>query len=134
MAKITVEDYDHTKHRDWMGYVDRAQRERRLRAGAILPRKVCTVRVCQFTFVFHSLCQLEMCLQYYAKEHHPTSKQPFDANATYDHEEAQLWFDRLPQYLLEKPKRTKVVAALQQGVEQYAKAIEPTKKGAKSRS
>jgi hypothetical protein len=118
MAHITIEDYDATRHGNPMWYVDDAQRERHQRAPTIIPCKVCLVNVCGFTFVFHSLPQLRLCLDYYSEEHHPSSRLPILGG---DHWEFQRWFEKLPQFLLEKPKRSKVIAALKNTLEEYSR-------------
>jgi len=84
-------------------------------AHSLLAREVWFVRVCSFTFVFHGLSQVEACLDYYRKKVRPSSRIPGDRLGDYggDHGERQRWFERLPMYLLEEPKRKKVVAALQ---------------------
>lgn len=120
MARITIEDFDATRHGNPMWYIDDAQRERYLRAPTIVPYKVCLVDVCGFTFVFHSLPQLRLCLEYYLQAHQPSSRLPvYDKNFGGDHWETQRWFEKLPQYLLEMPKRTKVVAALKKALDEY---------------
>jgi hypothetical protein len=122
MARITIEDYDSTRHMNSMWYIDDAQRERYFRAPTLTPYKVCLVDVCGFTFVFHSLLQLRVCLEYYTQEHHPSSRLPvYTENLGGDHNEMQRWFEKLPQFLLEKGKRAKVVAALERGLEEYSK-------------
>jgi hypothetical protein len=125
MATITIEDFDSTRHGNPMWYIDNAQRERHLRAPTIVRYKVCLVRVCGFSFVFHSLPQLRLCLEYYSQEHQPSSRLLlYEKNFGGDHWEAQRWFEKLPQYLLEKPKRTKVVAALTKAIEEYSRVPE----------
>ena len=88
----------------------------------LLPREVWYVRVCSFTFVFHTLQQLQACLDYYGKKTHPSSRIPFAELANYggDSSECQRWFERLPMYLLEEPKRQKVVAALRTARSQWS--------------
>ena len=108
-----------------MWYIDNAQRQRHDRAPTIVRYKVCVVNVCGFTFGFHSLPQLRLCLEYYDQEHHPSSRLPvYDDNLCWPHLETQRWFERLPQYLLEKPKRSKVIAALKEALEEYSKLPE----------
>jgi hypothetical protein len=66
-----------------------------------------------------------MCLDYYSKEHQPSSRLPvYDENLGGDHFEAQRWFEKLPQYLLEKPKRARVVAALEKALKEYSRVPE----------
>jgi len=88
-------------------------------AHSLLAREVWFVRVCSFTFVFHTLPQIEACLAYYSKRIHPSSRLPADQMG--DHWEHQRWFERLPMYLLEKPKRKKVVSALRTAVRDWTK-------------
>lgn len=71
------------------------------------------VNVASFTFQFISRRQVEDCLNYYQRTTHPSSRLPVGAM---DHWEAQRWFERLPMYLLEAPKKTKVVKALKQAL------------------
>jgi hypothetical protein len=123
MARIIIEDYkpNLNGHRNPMGYVDNAQRGRYSRAPSLMPYKVCLVNVCDFTFEFHSVPQLKLCLEYYLAERHPSSRLPvYTENLGGDHWETQRWFEKLPQYLLEKPKRTKVVAAFTKALKEYA--------------
>lgn len=125
MAKITVEDYDPWRHHNHMWSIDDAQRERHLRAPTIIPYKVCLVTVCGFTFIFHSVCQLRSCHEYFSAEHHPLSRLPiYTENLGGDHLEMQRWFEKLPQYLLSKPKRKKVLAALVRALDEYSKIPE----------
>ena len=79
------------------------------------------VRVCSFTFEFHSTEQIIICLDYYSEKVHPSSRIPWKELPDYggDHSEVQRWFERLPMYLLEEPKRQKVVKALSSAVEQF---------------
>src|SRR5438034_9292935 len=76
---------------------------------SLSPKEVWYVRVCSFTFAFHSMAQLEACFAYYSRKIHSTSRITEDNPL----QEPQRWFERLPMYLLEEPKRKKVVAALQ---------------------
>lgn len=121
MSRITIEDFDVLRHRNPMRYVDNAQRERQRRAPTIVPYKVCVVDVCGFTFFFHSLPQLRACLDFYSQTHHRSSRLPvYDVNMGGDHWETQRWFELLPQYLLKKSKRFRVVAALKLAIKEYS--------------
>ena len=85
--------------------------------ASLADRAVWFVRVCSFTFEFQTAEQLEACLAYYGQKIHPSSRVP----EVYfgDHWEAQRWFERLPMYLLEEPKRKRVVAALEKALKQW---------------
>jgi len=86
---------------------------------SLKPKEVLYVKVCSFTFAFHSLAQLEGCLEYYRQRIRPTSRIPEVQLGGSDHWECQRWFERLPMYLLEEPKRKRVVAALQLALKQW---------------
>jgi hypothetical protein len=79
------------------------------RAPTLIPKSVLMVNVVSFTFQFFSIEQVRDCLAYYERKTHPSSRLSIGAA---DHWEAQRWFDRLPMYLLEEPKRARVVRAL----------------------
>jgi len=122
MAQITIEDFDPLRHPNPMSYVDNAQAERSAHVGKLVPYKVCVVSVCGFRFLFHSVLQLELCLEYYRLEHRPSTRLPVHTGLYGgDHWETQRWFERLPQRLLEKSKRPLVVAALERAAAEYGK-------------
>jgi hypothetical protein len=67
-----------------------------------------------------SVTQLELCFEYYRRRHHPTSRLPVETGYYGgDRGETQRWFDKLPNYLLEKAKRPKVVSALERALVEY---------------
>lgn len=74
-----------------------------------MPKNVMLVSVASFTFQFFSTRQLSECLEYYRQKTHPSSRLDVRGGS---HWEFQRWFERLPMYLLEEPKREKVVKAL----------------------
>ena len=120
MATIKIEDFDHRRHPNPMWYIDDEQSKRHRRAPSVTPYKVCSVEVCGFTFVFHSVAQIDVCLDYYRRQHHRSSRLPvYTENLGGDHSETQRWFEKLPQYLLESSKRPKVVAALERAKGEY---------------
>jgi hypothetical protein len=121
MPQIKIEPFDPMRHGNPMWYIDDAQRKRYWKSPTLTDYKVCLVTVCSFTFIFHSTEQIEMCLGYYRAEHHPSSRLPvYTENLGGDHSETQRWFEKLPQYLLEKPKRLKVVNALEKALREYS--------------
>jgi hypothetical protein len=124
MSKIWTERFDPRRHRNPMNWGWDAPEapaiERHHNAPTLERHDVWFVRVAGFTFEFHALPQLRACLAYYATAHHPTSRLPV-ANGTYggDQSETQRWFERLPMYLLEAPKREQVVKALTNALTQW---------------
>jgi hypothetical protein len=106
MAKIWKEKRDPLIHRNrmWDQYPVPVNSE-----GYITEPWVYFVRVCSFTFEFQSMEQIEGCLEYYSRKTHPSSRLRIGAA---DPWEMQRWFERLPMYLLEEPKRQRVVKAL----------------------
>jgi hypothetical protein len=127
MPQVKIEAYDPLKHPNPMWYIDDAQSKRHWRAPSLSEYKVCLVTVCSFTFIFHSTEQLALCLDYYRREHQPSSKLPvYTENLGGDHSEMQRWFEKLPQYLLEKSKRMKVVKALERAMREYLRVRSAT--------
>src|ERR1700722_1561183 len=88
--------------------------------ASLLPRYVIVVKVVSFTFRFGSIKQLRECLRYYEKKIQPSSRvaaKQIAADIGEDWRtqrgwEVERWFERLPMYLLEEPKRQKVLKAL----------------------
>jgi hypothetical protein len=86
----------------------------------LAPREVVLVRVASFTFRFTTTKQLRDCIEYYERKTHPTSRlsaKVIAADIGPDWRElrsweVERWFERLPMYLLEGPKRQKVLKAL----------------------
>ena len=119
MPKIWSEPYEWTKHRNPMGwqFAQPAGIARHDRAPTLEPHDVLLVRVAGFTFEFHSLEQLQACRAFYVEKHQPTGRLPVETGSCGgDHTEVQRWFERLPLYLREEPKRQRVVAALDAAV------------------
>jgi hypothetical protein len=88
--------------------------------ASLLPRHVIVVQVVSFTFKFGTVEQLRECIAYYEKKTHPSSRIPAKRCEFYLGEnwrklrgwDVERWFERLPMYLLEEPKRQKVLKAL----------------------
>ena len=80
------------------------------------PQLVLFVAVCDFTFEFHSLEQLRACLTFYNRRLQPTGRRDIGSA---DHWELERWFERLPLYLREEPKREKVAAVLQRALNEF---------------
>jgi hypothetical protein len=120
MARIWTEPFDSARHRDEMQDGSPAAGiTRYYRARTLEPHEVLFVRVAGFTFQFQSVDQLRACLEYYATKLHPTSRAPIVHDG--DHWESQRWFERLPLFLREEPKRQKVVAALEEALHQFTR-------------
>ena len=88
--------------------------------ASLAPRHVIVVRVASFAFRFETVERLRECIKYYEKKTHPSSRIPAKALAADLGEDwrelrgwdVERWFERLPMYLLEEPKRQKVLKAL----------------------
>jgi hypothetical protein len=104
-----------------MRWIDDTQRERHERAPNLIPYSVCLVTVKGFTFIFHSVEQIRICLDYYQRKLHASSRLPvYTQNLGGDHWECQRWFERLPQFLLEEKTRNAVVSTLEQAIVEYS--------------
>jgi hypothetical protein len=91
----------------------------------LVPRFAIVVEVAAFRFGFGSLEQLRACIDYYSVKTHPSSRLPnrelaADLGDDWREQrgwEVERWFERLPMYLLEEPKRKKVLKALQEALQ-----------------
>jgi hypothetical protein len=117
MARIWKETVDHwgRTHMSGIGKPHRSNHD----YGKM---EVWYVRVCSFTFEFNHPDQVDACLGYYSQKVRPSSRIPANELHLFggDQSECQRWFERLPMYLLEEPKRLKVVQALTQAKSRWA--------------
>ena len=82
-------------------------------------RRVVFVRVAGFTFRFDTFDQLRLCLNFYRRRLHPSRRSRAVAAALAAGQSRwclERWYERLPLYLREEPKRRKVVAALEKAM------------------
>ena len=119
MAQIWSETFDKRKHQNQMLEV-KSSTDDHDRAPTLLQRQVYFVRVCSFTFQFHSIQQIQACLDYYARKIQPSSRLDIGSADTW---ECLRWFERLPLFLREEPKRQRVVKALTAALEQFQSEI-----------
>ena len=115
------ESYDWKKHKNRMG--GKGAQPDRHHDEALDPHTVYFVRTCGFKFEFHSLAQLQVCLDYFSRKVHPSSRIKKRKLVEYcgDHSEAQRWFERLPMKLMDNHRRPRVVAALKSAQEDFNK-------------
>ena len=92
--------------------------------SAVTSRWIYFVRVCGFTFEFASVDQIKEYLAFYSRKIHPTSRLSVYSTTNLVHEkgEWERWYERLPLYLQEEPKRQRVVKALAAAIERFAPA------------
>jgi hypothetical protein len=103
-----------------MARISKVVVERQDGNASLTPKHVIVVRVASFAFRFETVQQLRECLKYYQKKTRPSSRIPakkLAADLGEDWRElrgwdVERWFERLPMYLLEEPKRQKVLKAL----------------------
>lgn len=105
-----------------MARVSKVPLERHDGMASLVPRHVIVVPVASFAFRFESIEQLRACIKYYEKKTRPRPSSRVAAK-TLAAELGERWrelrgwevercFERLPMYLLEEPKRQKVLKAL----------------------
>jgi hypothetical protein len=119
MAQIWAELYDCAKHQDRMlgvpGIPSRGPVPQSLET-----HRVYFVRVCSFTFEFHSIQQIRECLAFFSRKVRPSSRASLAGLCPgFEHWEAQRWFDRLPMRLLEERRRVPIAQALSQALERF---------------
>lgn len=108
-----------------MARISKKQLKRLDGTASLIPRHVIVVRVASFTFRFGTIRQLRECIKYYEKKTRPSSRVAAKTLAAELGEgwralrgwDIERWFERLPMYLLEEPKRQKVLKALSQALE-----------------
>lgn len=119
MTKIWSEPYDSLRHRSPMPPTPEREAiaDRHFRSKTLEPYRVILVRVCAFTFEFHTVDEIRACLAFYARKIHPSGRSAAaaEADVAWRHE-VQHWHERLPLYLREEPKRVQVVAALEEAL------------------
>lgn len=113
MAKVTKErvNWSKSRHRENLF---------RLSDLPLKSRNIIVVRVASFAFRFDSIEKLKSCIRFFEQKIHPTSRIPAKAlEREFGPDwrklrgwEFERWFERLPMYLLEEPKRQKVLKAL----------------------
>ena len=119
MARIWKEQFDPAKHQNRMRGVEGVKPDY-FRAPTIVRVSIYFVCVCSFTFEFHSIAQIEMTHAYYARKIHPSRRVDISKLCPgFEHWEAQRWFEQLPLYLREEPKRIKVIAALEKALKMF---------------
>jgi len=130
MAKIWSEKYDPKRHRDKMRDASRipgVPTEQYWRAPTLQRYLVYFVRVCGFTFEFHSIEQLEVCLEFFSQKVRPSSMIRFsesDRRIHWLHWVCQRWFERLPMKLLEERRRVRIVPALKKALAQFKSELD----------
>ena|ERR1700730_14941910 len=103
-----------------MARISKVPVERHDGKASLVPRHVIVVRVPSFAFRFESVERLRECIKYYEKKTRPSSRIAARALAAklggnwreLRGRENERWFERLPMYLLEEPRRHKVLKAL----------------------
>jgi len=88
-----------------------------------MPHEVIFVEVCSFTFRFDSQEQIEEAVTFYEQKLPASSREPESVYSLrgYDRGESERWFETLPLFLREEPKRQKVVKALREALALTAK-------------
>ena len=129
MAQIWTETFDPKRHHDRMRDVSRipgVPTEQYWRAPTLQRYPVYFVRVCGFTFEFHSIEQLQVCLEFFSQKVRPSSMIKFsesDKSIAWLHWVCQRWFERLPMQLLAERRRIRIVPALKQALEQFQREL-----------
>jgi hypothetical protein len=106
--------------------------------GRVLAQKIYFVEVCSFTFRFNTIEQMKETLIYFEQKTHPSSRLPneewinrearqnpknyrqnIENFMRCERGEIQRWFERLPMWLYEEPKRQKIVKVLRQAIKEF---------------
>ena len=84
----------------------------------MIKKETICVHVCSFTFRFVSVEEIEEYIKFFQARTHPTSRVPASMlpDCTFRHWHSQRWYERLPLFLQEEPKREKVLKALNKAI------------------
>jgi hypothetical protein len=87
-------------------------------ARSLIQRQFICIRVCSFTFRFETKEEISKYIDFFQKKTHPSSRVPAKMlpNCSFRHWHSQRWYERLPLFLQEEPKRQKVLKALQEAL------------------
>src|SRR5215472_3127088 len=123
MPRVWLERYSPARHSRPMSNFAQGRRavERHLASPTIQGHKVLLSRVCGFTFTFHSIDELEACHSYYCRKVLPSRRSHGAARAVRNRTVAwrwavERWNERLPLYLREEAKRSRVARALERAL------------------
>lgn len=115
MARWWSEPLDTARHRDFMCTTHVGGMAIEPPGDRLIERRVYFVEAVGFTFQFASLDQLRDTLRYFERRVHPSSRKPGIELEHY----WQRWFERLPQWLSEEPRRVRVVSALSRAIQAF---------------
>ncbi|WP_161630639.1 hypothetical protein [Pseudoduganella violaceinigra] len=108
MPKIWTEIADPNRHTDFMSDWSIGGRRAAPPSDNLRRRNVLLIEVCQFTFQFHSLEQLNEAIDFFSKTVHPSSR---ISGVELEHY-WQPWSQRLPKGMTSRSRRVRVLAAL----------------------
>ena len=130
MARIWTETFNPKRHADKM-------RDGSPLPDAPVPQRypVYIVLVPGFTFEFHNIQQIEVCLRFFSQKVRPESMMQFldtDRHILELNSVSPRWFEELPLPLLEEHRRLEITAALTKALRRFraGTGITPIKKKA----
>lgn len=115
MARWWSEPLDAERHRDFMSTYHAGGVPIEPPRDRLIERRVFFVEAAGFTFQFASLEQIRAALGYFEQRVHSGSRRPGVELEHY----WQRWFERLPQWLSEEPRRARVVSALSRALQAF---------------
>lgn len=87
-------------------------------ARSLDPNENICVNVCSFTFYFVDKEEIEEYIAFFERRAHPSSRLPIAEDTDrFARWHGQRWYERLPLYLQEEPKRERVLKALRKAVD-----------------
>jgi len=117
MARIWTETFNPKRHADKMRDASRP-------VEGPLPQRypVYIVATLGFTFEFHTIQQIEVCLRFFSQKVRPESMMQFldsDRHIFELHAVSPRWFQELPLPLLEEHRRLEIAAALTKALRRF---------------
>jgi hypothetical protein len=115
VARWWSEPLDPERHRDFMSTCHIGGMPIEPPRDRLIEQRVFFVEAAGFTFQFASLEQLRATLGYFEQRIRASSRRP---DVTLEHY-WQRWFERLPQWLSEEPRRVRVASALSRALQAF---------------
>ena len=117
MGKVWREIANPEKHRDFMSNHNEGGIEVKKSRDNLIKKWVYFADVCNFTFQFASISQVQECKSYFEKKTHAST---IDYHPPWEHY-WHPWYCKLPKGINKGVKRQKVIKALNQILKQWGK-------------
>lgn len=116
MSNVWREIADPKKHHDYMSTRNEGGVPVEASRDNLIEKWVYFANVCNFTFQFVGIEQVQECKEYFTQSIHPSTREEGHDLEHYWHP----WYSKLPKGITKEPKRQRVIKALDQILDQWA--------------